>query len=389
MKVTFSAEQEAWRQEVRAFLEENLPADFHDDPEFTESPSFWDFAIDFSRRVGSKGWISLSWPAKYGGLERSVVDRLIMAEEFTYRSAPLVGELGWSLAAGALLFGGSEEQRRRFLPGIASMQTFWVEGFSEPEAGSDLAALTTRADRDGAGWLINGQKTYTSWGTHGDVMFLAARTDQSLNRHRGISIFCVNLSLPGVTMTPMPNIGGGQQNHTYFDNVRVSADMLIGQLNQGWDLIMNAFYKASGTHALYAKRQRQLDELIAYCRETIRRGRPLADDPLVRDKLMQMRLMTETERLLTYSDLSKLQAGLPMTFAGAVSPVVSKEHLARFAELFNEVLGVSGQLAAGSQRAPMAGLPEQWYRHSFRTHAGGTPQVKRMVLATRGLGLPR
>jgi alkylation response protein AidB-like acyl-CoA dehydrogenase len=385
----FTVEQDEWRAEVREFLDEELPPEMAQSTEFTEDDEYWEFAQQFTTKVGEKGWIGLTWPKEYGGLERPTIDRLILSEEFTYREAPLTNTIGWGLAAGALLFGGTEEQKLRFLPAIARNETFWVEGFTEPGAGSDLASLTTRADRDGDEWVISGQKTFTTWGSHGDVIFLAARTDQEVPKHRGISIFCVDMSTPGVSVAPLYNMGGGRQNNTFFDRVRVPGDMLIGEEGRGWDLIMNAFYGASGVAAPYAGYQRRLDDLVAHCRSARRGGRLLIDDPLVRDRLAELAMIVEAERLLTYESLGNRTAGRRPAFAGALGTVVAKEAMPRFAEIYNEVLGTLGQLARGSRWAPLEGWPEAWYRQSFRNHAGGTPQVKRMVLATRGLELPR
>jgi alkylation response protein AidB-like acyl-CoA dehydrogenase len=389
MNRTFTVEQDEWRAEVREFLDEELPPEMARSTEFTEDEDYWDFALQFTTKVAQKGWIGLTWPKEYGGLARPTLDRLILAEEFTYSEAPLTNTIGWGLAAGAILFGGSEEQKRRFLPSIARNETFWVEGFTEPGAGSDLASLTTRADRDGDEWVISGQKTFTTWGSHGDVIFLAARTDQDVAKHRGISIFCVDMNAPGVSVAPLYNLGGGRQNNTFFDHVRVAGDMLIGEEGRGWDLIMNAFYGASGVAAPYAGYQKRLEELVAHCQTARRNGRLLIDDPMVRDRLAELALIVEAERLLTYESLSNRAAGRRPAFAGALGTVVAKEAMPRFAEIYNEVLGTLGQLSRGSRWAPLDGWPEAWYRQSFRNHAGGTPQVKRMVLATRGLELPR
>jgi alkylation response protein AidB-like acyl-CoA dehydrogenase len=388
MDPRFTAEQQEWRAEVRAFLDDELPPKWERSTEFCEDEEYWKFAVEFTRKVSARGWIGLTWPAEYGGLGRPMIDRLIMAEEFAYREAPLANTIGWGLAAGALLAGGTDEQKRRFLPPIARTDMFWAEGFTEPGAGSDLAALTTRAQRRGDGWVVNGQKTYTTWGSHADVMFLAARTDPDAPRHRGISIFCLDLKAPGVTLTPLYNLGGGRQNHTFLDDVVVPADALIGELHQGWNLIMNAFY-GGAVQAAYMEQQRVLDKLIAFCRSTRRRGRPLIEEPLTRDRLVEMSLIIEGQRWLTYQSLGTMLAGRPQPYGGALGAVVQKEGMPRFAELTNLIAGPLGQLGEGAPFAPMDGGPEAWYRQAFRNHAGGTSQVKRMVLATRGLGLPR
>lgn len=389
MDLSFTAEQEAWRDEVRAFLDEELPPDMAFDHEFDEDDERWAFALEFTRKVGAKGWIGLTWPVEYGGLGRSPTERFIMGEEFIYRDAPLVNAIGWGLAAGSLLVGGTEEQKRRFLPEIARFDRFWAEGLTEPDSGSDLASLSTTAVRDGDEWVVNGQKTYTTWGHRADVLYLAARTDPDAPRHQGISIFCLDLALPGISFSPLHNLGGGRQNHTYLDNVRIPADMLIGEENKGWSYIMNAFYAGGGGGSHHAKMQRMLERVVEHCRTTARDGMPLIRDPIVRSQLAELALMVETERLLAYEALGNAEARRPPPYAGALGVVVMKEGQPRFAQLIGQIVGPLAQLSSGSRWAPMGGDAEAWYRQSYANHAGGASQVKRMVLATRGLGLPR
>jgi alkylation response protein AidB-like acyl-CoA dehydrogenase len=389
MNFDFTAEENAWRKEVQAFLDAELPPDKAFDHDFSEDEELWEFAFDFTRKVARKGWIGLTWPVEYGGLGRPLTERLIMAEEFNYRDAPLVNVIGYGLAAGTLLVGGTEDQKKRFLPEIARFERFWAEGLTEPDSGSDLASLSTRAVREGSDWIVNGQKTYTTWGHHADVMFLAARTEPDAPRHEGIGIFCVDLKAPGVTLSPLPNLGGGRQNHTFFDDVRVPGDMLIGEPGKGWGYIMNAFYASGGAAAHHAKLQRMLEQTVRYCETTIRHGVALVNDPLVRSHLAEMALMVETERLLAYESLSNALSGRPPQFAGALGVVVMKENQPRFAQLCHQIAGPPGQLKTESRWAPVGADFEAWYRQSYANHAGGAPQVKRMVLATRGLGLPR
>jgi alkylation response protein AidB-like acyl-CoA dehydrogenase len=389
MDFSFTPHEEAWRQEVRDFLDKELPDDKAFNHEFTEDEELWKFALNFTKKVGEKGWIGLTWPVEYGGLARPLSERLIMAEEFALRDAPMVNMIGYGLAAGSLLLGGTEAQKKRFLPEIAQFDRFWAEGLSEPGSGSDLASLTTRATRDGDDWIINGQKTYTTWGHRADVLYLAARTDPEARRHRGISIFCLDLSAPGVSFSKLDNLGGGRQNHTYFDDVRVPGDMLIGELGAGWRYIMNAFYQAGAIGARHSELQRMLNKVVAYCESTSRGGRPLIKDPIVRSKLAELDVMVETERLLAYESLGNAREGRQPRFAGTLGVVVHKEDQPRFAQLINQIVGPLSQLKTGSRWAPMAGEAEAWYRASYANHAGGTSQVKRMVLATRGLGLPR
>jgi alkylation response protein AidB-like acyl-CoA dehydrogenase len=389
MEIRFTPEQEAWRQEVRRFLDAELPPDKAFDVEFNEDDALWEFALEFTRKVGRKGWIGLTWPREYGGLGRPAIDRMIMAEEFEYREAPLVGSIGWGLTAGSLLVGGTEEQKQRWLGPLGRLDLHVAEGLSEPGAGSDLASLRTTAVRKNGDWVLNGQKTYTTWGTRAQWLYTATRTDPDAARHQGITIFLVPLDLPGVHMSPMWNLGGGRQNHTYLDGVRVPDEYMIGRENQGWHMIMNAFYGggggASGLHRHY---QRVLEDVVAFCRQAHRGGRLLIDDPVVRQQLGELAVIAEQHKLLAYEGISNSARRRAPPFAGALPVVVTKEARPRFFEIVGQIIGPLCQLKP-SRWAPLHGEAEAWYRHSYANHAGGTPQVKRMVLATRGLDLPR
>ena len=390
MEIRFTPEEEAWRQEVRAFLDVELPPEKAFDIEFDEDDELWEFSIEFTRKVGSKGWIGLTWPEEYGGLGRTANERAIMGEEFSLREAPLCGSIGWGLTAGSLFAGGTEEQKSRWLPPISRLDMFVAEGLSEPGAGSDLASLSTTAVRDGDGWILNGQKTYTTWGTRADWLYTATRSVPDSSRHRGLTVFLVPMDSPGITMSPMWNLGGGRQNHTYLDNVRVPDEYMIGTEGNGWGLIMNAFYGggAGGAGAPHMHYQRVFDEVLDHCRHARRGGRRMIDDPVVRQHLGELAVMVDQQRMLSYERLSNVAHGKPPQFAGALGVVVSKELRPRFAETCHKIMGPLSQLKA-SRWAPLEGQIEAWYRHSYANHAGGTSQVKRMVLATRGLGLPR
>jgi 3-oxocholest-4-en-26-oyl-CoA dehydrogenase alpha subunit len=359
------------------------------DHEFTQSDEHWALALEFSRAVAAKNWIALSWPVQFHGGGRSRLEHMVMMEEFFYREAPLVNFIGWALAAGTLLLAGTDAQRERFLPPIARSEVLWAEGLTEPDAGSDLASLSTRAVRSGDDWILNGRKTYMTWGHLCDVAYVAARTSDHERKQAGISIFCVDLRSPGITLTPLINIAGGRQNLVYFDDVVVSGDNLLGAEGAGWSYIMNAFYASGGTNAAHARFERLYDEMLSYCLSSRQPGRGLLiDDPSVRDRLAELALISRTQRLLAYEATREQDARRSPPWPGLLA-VSHKEALPRFAQICTEILGPSSQLTEDDPAAPLHGLIEAAYRRSFANHAGGTPQVKRMVLATRGLGLPR
>lgn len=389
MDLTFTDEQEEWRGEVVEFLDAELPEDFNWHSEYDEDEEGWAFARAFTEKVAAKGWIGLTWPEEYGGLARPPIDRFILWEELVRASAPVINHIGWGLAANALLAGGTHEQKLRFLPKIARMETFWAEGLSEPDAGSDLASLRTKAHWTGDHWVVNGQKTYTTWGTHADVLYLAARTDPDASRHKGISIFCLDLSSPGVSFSPLHNIAGGRQNHTYFDDVVIPADHLIGEAGKGWDYIMGSFYAGGPAGGGECLMENRLRDLVRWCRTEIRYGRPLIEEPYVRERLAELAVMTEIRRVLSYEGLSNFMNARPPRFGGALDNVVSKEMGPQFFQTATEIVGPLAQMRGDSPVAPLGGMPAEWFLRGINNHAGGTPQVKRMVMATRGLGLPR
>lgn len=382
MNNDLAPELAGWRAEVVEFLDRACPTPCLFDHEFTQAEEHWEAALRFSRLVARQGWVGLAWPAEYGGLGRSRLEHLVMMEEFFYRNAPYVNFIGWGLAAGTILMAGTEEQKKSLLPDIASMNTIWAEGLSEPDAGSDLAALATGAERAQDGWRLTGQKTYMTWGHLADVAYVAARTSSGSRRQDGISIFCVDLKSDGVSMVPLYNIAGGRQNHVFFDGVHVSDDMLIGVEGQGWSYIMNAFYRSGGSYPTYAHWFHIADELGKWCQ------RSRCSD-LTWDSLSELRMLVDKQRLLAYEAVLRQSASLEPVLAGALMPVSFKEAQPRIAQLATTILGELSLFTDEDSDAPLGGIVEFLYRRSFANHAGGTPQVKRMVLATRGLGLPR
>jgi 3-oxocholest-4-en-26-oyl-CoA dehydrogenase alpha subunit len=385
MRAPLEHNLEAWRAEVRAFLDAELPKENAFNPEFDDAPDQWAIAVEFSKKVAAQGWIGLTWPVEYGGRGWPPVMNQILLEELYAADAPMVNGVGIFLAAGTILVGGTEEQKKRLLPDIANMRTLWAEGLTEPEAGSDLGSLQTKAVREGDEWVITGQKAFTSWGPMSDVLYVAARTATDPAARNAISIFVVDLRSPGVTLHPMRNYGGGVQSSTYLDHVRVPATSLIGEEGMGWQYIMRAFYASGTVEPIYAMQEARLRDLVAHCKSIPGK----LDDPHVRGGLADLAEMIQTQRLLAYEIIGDAAHGRRTAWDGGVQQVAAKEYEPEFAQIYDRVLGPTSQLRPGSPYAVIDGKPEAWYRQSFANHAGGTPQLKRMVLATRGLGLPR
>lgn len=389
MRFRLTDHQQAWQREVARFLDEHLPPEYEFPTDFDEREDRWAFALDFTRRVGEKRWLTLGWPVEWGGLDRNRIDQAILREEFEYRAAPVVNAVAHGLVGNSILRFGTEAQKDRFLPDIVHTRKIWVEGLTEPDAGSDLASLRTSAVRADDGWIVTGQKTYVTWGHRGDWIYLAARTDPARSDHRGISIFAVELHQPGIQIAPLHNMAGGRQNHIFFDHVQVPAENLIGVENRGWDCIMHALYSGAVDPMVTIGRLRRIfDRVLRFSGETQRNGVPLLRDALLRRKLAEAAVEIEGLRLLRWDDLCRAERGQSIAFGGALAGMLFREFNPKFAQMCMEILGPLGQLS-DPDTAPLRGEIEHYFRQSFGNHGGGTPQLKRVQVATRGLGLPR
>ena len=396
MDITFTTtpKLESLRHEVRSWLDEELPAEYEGFQwDFEEDPARWAFYRQFWKKQGARRWLEPTWPREYGGAEMSAREARVVREELDRRRAG--GFAGIGMVVGpTILRLGTEEQKAAFLPGMASGEIMWAEGYTEPDAGSDLASLRTRAVRDGDDWVISGQKTFCTAGHHCNWIIIAARTDPDpASRHRGISYFLSPTDRPGLEMRPLYNLADGRQNLVFLDGLRVPGDRMLGELNRGWEQIwfgrggnpIPRFESADpGPEQEYEPGETGqawvLRELVRYCRTTRRNGRPLGEDPLVRSQLAGLAVGVEVEKLLGYEGAC--------LYGTHLHQAISKEFQPEFAQTCMEILGPLGQIQAG-EWAPLAGEIDRLYRRSFGNHAGGTSQVKRMVVATRALGLPR
>ena len=389
-------ELKAWRMEVRGFLEEHWPVGKVFDYDYDEDEARWKEGRDFWIKVGKKGWTALTWSKDYYGLGRSAIEKWILHEELNACGAPVYPVIGLAVA-GAILRLGTHEQRRQHLKGIAEGTVLWGEGYTEPSAGSDLASLTTRAHRDGDFWVLNGQKTLGTAAHHCTWMSVLARTDPDSVKHNGISCFLVPLDTPGIQMLPLHNMADGQQNQTFFENVRIPADCLLGEEGNAWNQV---WFGIGGDNLDNAgpipdphqfRVMRMLNETLRYCRETTRGGIPLSDDPVIRLKLGELVAGVETMKLMAFeTDSDAIQSGA--RGRGAMRPNLNQAYYKEFwphlAQTYMEIVGPLAQIKGGKW-AQLEGQFERYFRASFGNHAGGTAQLKRMVLATRGLGLPR
>ena len=333
----------------------------------------------------------MAWPREYGGQGASSVTSAIFAEEMTYHEAPGKDNWGIGMLAPAIMQHGTPDQKRKYLPPIANGEMTWCQGFSEPESGSDLASLQTRAVKDGDDYLITGQKIWSSEAHQSDWMFVLARTDPEAPKHRGITFFLVDLKTPGITIRPIINMVGDRHfNEEYFDNVRVPSENIVGELNRGWYVAMTTLnFERDGT--MYtAKARKPLDMLIELMKEARANGSKTTISPTLRHRLAERMLETEVSSLLAYRIAWMVDQDLEPQQEASISKMFSTELLLRVANTGMQVLGLMGQLVEESEWAPLRGKLRRLYLWSVsEVIGGGTSEIQRNIIATRGLGLPR
>jgi len=388
MDFSFTPEQEALRQEVHSFLEQELR-----EGRWSPACDAWiqGFDPEFTKRVAARGWIGLTWPKEYGGHERSFVDRLIVTEEMLRFGAPAA--LHWFAdrqIGGGILRYGNEEQRRKYLPLIIAGELYVGLGMSEPEAGSDLASLTTKAEEQDDCFLVNGQKTWTSGGSFINYIDLFARTDFEAPKHKGISEFLVPMNLPGISRVPMVDITGTEAwNDVFFDNVRVPKECLLGERNKGfYHVVEELAYERGGMERLMGNYP-LFDALRRFVAEKKKDGRPLIEDPRVRTLMSEIEVEFEIGRLLMYRAAAVMDQGKPPTVEASTSKVFGTTFEQRLANTAMEILGPYGGLGPGTPYAALNGMGVHSYFASkgYSLQAGST-EVLKGIIATRGLGLP-
>jgi alkylation response protein AidB-like acyl-CoA dehydrogenase len=383
MNLRPTPEQEKLREEVRAFLE--------DDPAvgarpFREEGWIVGFDLEFSRRLGGRGWIGMTWPRKYGGGEHTYLDRTIVTEELLLAGAPVAAHwLGDRQIGPALLAHGTEELKSWLVPKIARAEVTFCVGMSEPNAGSDLVSLTTRAELREEEFIIQGQKTWTSFAGEAQYCYLLVRTDPEARPHRGISEILVPMDTPGVTYQPIRDmVGESHFGEVFFDEVRVPARFLIGELNRGWYQIMEQLdYERSGIERLISNFPLWRD-VLRVARET---GR--SRDPRLRQEIAEIEIALRAGRQMVYRVAAMLTEGRTPNFETAVTKTFCTEVEQRIASLASEILGPRSQLLAGSPQALLEGRAARNYLYApAYTIQGGTSEILRNIIANRGLGLP-
>jgi len=393
MDFRFTDEQEAFRQEVRDFLRENLGEDWRGiDPDAYFVGENWPLIRKLTMKLADKGWLTLAWPEEYGGQGRSIIEQVIYKEELGYFRAPTRdATIGTDLVGPTLMLYGSEEQKELYLPNIANGSTVYCQGFSEPESGSDLASLQARAVEDGDDFIINGSKIWTSGAQKSTHCYIMTRTDTDAPKHRGISVFIVDMDTPGIEVRPIINMYNIHYfNQVFFENVRVPKRNMIGERDRGWYVAATSLdFERSGVER-FADNRRSLEEMAELARETSVNGRTLAEDPLLRHRLADLWVSNEAGRLVGYNVAWMQSQGLVPNKEASISKLMGSEIAQRIHELGVRMVGLYGVLDKGSKWAFFDGrLAWEWMDSISFTIRAGTSEVQRNIIAMRGLGLPR
>ncbi len=397
MDFAFSPAEEAFRAELRAWLERELPAHRAEwpatDDEFTLHPDrSFDACLAWHRRLHRGGWVGLAWPREYGGRGASLVEQMMFQEEMVRAGAPPgVNTIGLMLAGPGILEWGTEAQRRRFLPPILSADEIWCQGFSEPGAGSDLAALRTRAVPAGDGFRVTGQKVWTSNAHRSQWCLLLVRSAEDRPKHEGISCLLVDMRSPGVTVRPLVQITGDAEfNEVFFDDVPVPADRLLGPLHGGWKVAVSVLMHERTGLGNQTNLHHFTRALLDLARRTPRGEGTAAGDPVVRQALAQCWIETEALRLTSLRSVTRRLRGEPPGPEGSVLKLAFSDAYGRMADTASAILGLHGQLWRGAARAPDGG---RWaFQALFARRfgiAGGTSEIQRNIIGERVLGLPR
>lgn len=384
MQFKFTDSQLQFQADVREFVnaEWQRPAGTLS----SEDDAGWRAVRAFRSKLAGRGWLTLAWPKDWGGGGASPIQQAIYNEVMGYYGAPAI-DMGADRIGPTLMMFRTDEQKREFLPGITSGEANWCQGFSEPNAGSDLAALQTRATVDGDSFVVNGQKIWTSNAHHADWMLLLVRSDPEAPKHRGISVLLVDVRSPGIEIRPLLNLSGAHGfNEVYFENVRVPRGRLVGELNRGWYIAAATLdFERSGIGRIAAALG-VLDRAIEHAKSLPKSaGRSLAAT-----NLAALRVEYEVGRWLAYRVAYLQEQGHVPNHEASMSKAFGSEMQQRLARYLINVMGLSGQLTAGSPAAPYGGTASDYYLGTVPlTIAGGTSEIQRNIIATRGLGLPR
>lgn len=382
MDFRFSPEEERFREEVRNFFIKEEQSASEARKEVNSGQGFGPFCWELLRKVGRKGWLCPTWPKEYGGLELPYFYRYIVQDQMQYYMN-FWGTVGAGMAGAIILRHGSKEQKENYLPRIARGEIEFALGYTEPQAGSDIASIEIRAEDKGDYFLINGQKMFNTKAHYAQYHWLGARTEVTSPKHKGISLFVVDLGSPGITVTPDWTVGGMRTNQVYYDDVKVPKDALVGEKNKGFYYIMEAL----DHERIYtvAALEKDFKEFLGFIRDHDR-----GKDPLIRQKVAELAIDVESAKLFSLRVAWMLNTSKLPNYEAAMLKIVMAETEQKLVSTAMQFFGLYGQLKEGSRWAPLHGKFEWRYRDSLEILlTRGTCEIMRNIIAQRGLGLPR
>jgi alkylation response protein AidB-like acyl-CoA dehydrogenase len=388
MDLAFGGEEERFRDEVRTWLHEHLVGDLlrlRGRGGLGDMDAFVEERIGWERLLAEGGWTGLAWPTEVGGRGASLFQQVIFHEEYARARAPgRVGHIGENLLGPTVIAFGTEAQKQRFLPPILAGQELWCQGYSEPNAGSDLAGLQTRAVRDGDTWVITGQKVWTSLASFSQWCFVLARTDPEAPRHQGISCLLVPMDQPGIQVVPIRQMTGNAEfAEVFFEEARCPADAVVGPVNAGWKVAMAtlAFERGASTLGQQLEFAHELREIVARARQTGRHR-----DPVVRQRIAEIWMRLEVMRHNSLRLLTSHEAGGELPREATIGKLYWASLHRDMGELAMDVLGEEAAVLDDAEHSPLHRL-FLWARSD--TIYAGTNQIQRNLIAQRALGLPR
>ena len=387
MDFGFTAEEQEFKEEVHDFFNKEATSELTAETNAYCGGAGPVFGRRLIQKMGKKRWLCATFPEEYGGMNSSEMVWLIIRDEMAYAGGP-TSLIAATMSGPTILKYASDELKREYLPRISKGEIDMALGYTEPQAGSDLAALEIRAEDKGDHFLLNGQKMFNTHAHFVEYHWLGARTelDPTVPKHKGISLMIVDLKSPGVTIRPMDTIAGWRTNEIFYDNVEVPKKNLVGEKNRGFYYIMTAldFERMFPVGAI----RRLFEEVVNYTRETKRDGKPLSQDPIIRQKLAEMATELEITYLLYYELGYILDKGEVPNYQSAMQKVFATETTHRVTDLALQIMGTCGQLRTDSKWAPLDGEAELHYRWSLiETVYAGTSEIMRNIIALRGLGL--
>jgi alkylation response protein AidB-like acyl-CoA dehydrogenase len=385
MYLAYTPEEESLRAELRAYFATIMTPEV--EAEVANGDTGGPHCLAAAKKMGRDGWLGIGWPKEYGGQGRGLVDQFIFYDE-AWRALAPIPALTINAIAHTIMAYGSDEQKQFFLPRILKGELHFAVGYTEPQAGTDLASLKTRAVRDGDDWVINGQKIYTSLAGYADYIWLAARTDPDAPKHQGISIFAVPTKAPGFSYSTIHTLVSSGTTNTFYDNLRVPASALIGKVNKGWKLITNQLNYERVAIAPPGMVEKVYEDTAAWARATkLPDGRRVIDQDWVRTSLARVHAKLEYLKLANWKAITCPE---PNPGISSTTKVFGSEFFCEAYRLLQEIYGSAGMLRGDAPGAPLRGRLERAYQGTlFLTFGGGVNEVQRDLIALFGLGMPR